>query len=301
MSNLVEIKKRIESISSTIKVTKVMQMIATAKIAKIKTKMASVEKYDKYVNDILRDYLNNTNQKLEFNRYLDVYVADKKEQKHILYILFSSDKGTCGSINTNVFKEINLIIKNCGENAVITVLPIGKKAVKFCDTYSKKYGFAVFQQEQQFDAEYCDGKMVNNVVAKIINSFEKNEFDEIHLLYHKFKNIITCNVVNEKLMPFGALSLENNKQSEENEKCINILESEKTLSAIVEFFVRTKIYNAYISNIASIVSSRMNAMDNATKNGQAIIDELRIKYNKGRQANITSELSDIVSGFEAIS
>jgi len=101
--------------------------------------------------------------------------------------------------------------------------------------------------------------------------------------------------VKEQILP-----IQNVAQDSSKSEFINIDETDSMPQAMIEFYIRTKIYNIYVSNIASIVSSRMNAMDNATKNGQEIIDDLKIKYNKSRQAGITAELSDIVSGFEAV-
>jgi len=293
MSNLVEIKKRIESITSTIKVTKVMQMIATAKIAKIKTKMSAVEKYNNYANEIVSEYLKNIEDTAEFDKYF----IKNENNKNILFVVFSSDKGTCGSINTNIFKEINILIKqHQDKRETITILPIGKKAVKYFETNASKIGVNVYQIDKYADAEYCNNEIIHNTVNNLIVAYNNGRFGEIHFVYHKFKNIITCNAVDDILLPFDKSQI-----NIEKAEFFNITKTEFISSSIIEFFIRTKLYNAYISNIASIVSSRMNAMDNATKNGQEIIDELKIKYNKGRQANITSELSDIVSGFEAIS
>ena len=293
MSNLIEIKKRIESITSTIKVTKVMQMIATAKVAKVKQIIISSDKYDKIANSILSEYMQNTK-----NAYLiDKFVKNnnKLRYKNMLLICMSADKGTCGGINTNIIKELNLLTqKNKQDNCNITICPIGKKISKYLELHSNDFKIANFTEEPICAENYVSAD-INKLVSKIINAYMNNEFDAICFMYHKFKNIITCNIVNEQILPIDRVL------SEEKNNFINIYDSKNTLSSILEYFVRTKFYNSYISNLASVVSSRMSAMDNATKNGQEIINELRIKYNKTRQAGITSELSDIISGSEAIS
>ena len=177
----------------------------------------------------------------------------------------------------------------------VEVLPVGKKAVKWVQTNCEKLGFKVYKQDAYADAEYCDAKIVGGAVNTILAAYSSGEFSEVSILSHKFKNIITCNAVKEQILP-----IQNVAQDSSKSEFINIDETDSMPQAMIEFYIRTKIYNIYVSNIASIVSSRMNAMDNATKNGQEIIDDLKIKYNKSRQAGITAELSDIVSGFEAV-
>ena len=296
MSNLVEIKKRIASITSTIKVTKVMQMIATAKVAKIKQMMVIANRYQDMSQGILSSYCENTENNNDLNRF---FAENNNYSKKVLLVLMSSDKGTCGSINTNIFKEFTMLVKQYhNDSSEIYVYPIGKKAAKFLETNQKKLNIETFSSINN-DAEDCNSKTIDEVVNLFVNAFADKKIDEINFVYHKFKNIITCNTICEKVLP---LQLEaNNQQENGNSEFTNIYETENTAINMIKFFAKTKLYTAYISNLASIVSSRMNAMDNATKNGQEIIDELRIKYNKGRQASITSELSDIVSGFEAIS
>ena len=289
MSNLVEIKKRIESISSTIKVTKVMKMIATAKIAKIKPMMVVVNRYNDDADKVLAMFMKNTENKSSVKSYFEANGSN-----NVLLLLLSSDKGTCGSINTNVFKDFANEVKQYQANGKkVSVLPIGKKAVKYIQTNIKKLGVELFSNKE-IDAEYCNGELIGDVVNQILSAYDDNKFEEVSIISHKFKNIITCFVEKQQLLPAKQVNVD-------DAEFINVLEDTNTISSIMEYYVRTKIYNAYVSNIASIVSSRMNAMDNATKNGQEIIDNLRIQYNKGRQAHITSELSDIVSGFEAIS
>ena len=299
MSNLVEIKKRIASITSTIKVTKVMQMIATAKVAKIKQMMVTSNRYTDIANDMLSKYYKYTQNVNEIERFFDKKRGDnEKKCKKILLVLLSSDKGTCGSINTNIFKEFSMLVKqHLDEGNKVFVCPIGKKAVKFLETHGDKMAVSVLSDIKN-DAENCNPNAINEVVTQMVNAYVNDGIDEICFVYHKFKNIITCNAVCERILPLSKEMLANNAK---DEGFVNIYEVDNTPTSMVNFFVRTLLYGAYVSNLASIVSSRMNAMDNATKNGQEIIDDLRIKYNKGRQSGITSELSDIVSGFEAIS
>ena len=289
MSNLVEIKKRIKSISSTIKVTKVMKMIATAKIAKIKPMMGVVKRYNDDADKVLAMFMKNTESKSAMKHYFET-----NGNNNVLLLLFSSDKGTCGSVNTNVFKYfVNEVKQYQKDGKKVLVMPIGKKAVKYIQTNLKKLGVELFSNEE-IDAEYCNGGLISNIVNQILSAYDNNKFEEISVVSHKFKNIITCFVEKQQLLPASQVSAD-------EASFINVAEDTSTVSSIMEYYIRTKIYNAYVSNIASIVSSRMNAMDNATKNGQEIINDLKIQYNKGRQAHITSELSDIVSGFEAIS
>ena len=294
MASLVEIKKRIDSIASTIKVTKVMQMIATAKIAKIKQIVSVAKRYQDKVEDIFNLFYKYTSNQEEMEKY----IKQRKVDKPSLYILFTSDKGTCGSINTNILKEMHNIIKvSRKNNESMIILPIGRKANSFCKNNSVKEGFKMFETADILTAENCDSRAIASIVQKIIEMYDNDKIKNVYVVYNKYKNIITCFSVAEQILPINFDAI-NNKQSS---NFTNIEETKTISSAVIELYVRNVIYNAYVSNLASIISSRMNAMDNATKNGQEIIDELRITYNKARQAKITSELSDIVSGFEAIS
>ena len=302
MSNLVEIKKRIASITSTIKVTKVMQMIATAKVAKIKQMIVTSNRYTDIANDMLSKYYKCTQNVNEIERFFDKKRGNnEKKCKKILLVLLSSDKGTCGAVNTNLFKEMVSILKQDKKRGCqATILPIGKKANQFILANKDKFDFSIFELGDVICAEMFNSKAIGQVVEKIIDAYDNGEFDSIEFVYQKYKNIITCYPVRQIVLPFSQDELLDNGGKKEDD-FINIDEADGTIRSVIEFFVKTKLQVAYVSNLASIFSSRMNAMDNATKNGQEIIDELLIKYNKGRQAHITSELSDIVSGFEAIS
>ena len=274
-----------------------MQMIATAKIAKIKPMMVVVDKYNQSANDTIALYLKNAENTTEIEEFFEKSEKKKNDVKKILFIMFASDKGTCGSVNTNIYKFANETIKEFQDKKCeITILPVGKRAVKWAKTNNEKMNFKIYNSGEKFeDAEYCNSEMVCKITSEIVNGFKSGEFDEINVLYHKYKNIITCYPEKIRILPISKDEIK-----VENACFTNIDESENTIKAMIDFFVRTKIYNCYISNIASIVSSRMNAMDNATKNGQELINDLRIKYNKTRQASITAELSDIVSGSEAL-
>ena len=298
MGNLIEIKKRIESVSSTIKVTKVMQMIATSKIAKIKQMIVVVDKYEKSFDDIFNLFIKNTENLSDIKSY---FGFNQKAKNSVLLFVISSDKGTCGSINTNIFKELSSVIreyKNNGKNVIIC--PIGKKICKHIQTNVEKLGIEVYETENYLEAEYCDAKIFANLVNNALKMYDNGEINEISVLYHNFKNIITCNAIKRQLLPIISYEF-NSLIKTKSDDFINIEETANTLPSVVEYYLKNKLYKVYVLNLASIISSRMNSMDNATKNGQEIIDNLRIQYNKGRQAKITSELSDIVSGFEAIS
>ena len=289
MSNLIEIKKRITSIESTIKVTKVMQMIATAKIAKIKHTITITDRYSKLSKSILTSYIQNTSNLDKINLFINNTKDNKKK--------VSSDKGTCGSINTNIFKKLSFIVDEYKKyNSIIDVFAVGKKAKKYLELQAEKLDINEILQNVNVFSENHNTQTINTAINSFIEKYNNGEYDKILFIYNKFKNIITCEPVCEQVLPLIG-NIENN----ERKNFTNISETDSICYSVINLLIKTKFYNAYVSNLASIISSRMNAMDNATKNGQEIIDDLRIKYNKSRQANITSELSDIVSGFSAIS
>lgn len=270
-----------------------MQMIATAKISKIKQIILVANRYETNANNFFNLYLKNS----KFAEKLTEFTEERPVRK-VLILFLASDKGTCGAINTTINKTLINVVKNYKkDNVSISIAPIGKKAFQFIQKEATKLDFKVFT-DKQITAENYVAEDVSLLIDKVIESYKNKDFDKIEIVSHDFKNIITCNAVEKTILP---LKFEEGKQNHQQEGIVNIIENQQMIDEMVKMKIKALFDKMYVSNLASIVSSRMNAMDNATKNGNEIIAELKILYNKSRQARITNELIDIVSGSEAIS
>ena len=271
-----------------------MQMIATAKISKIKQVILVANRYEENANNFFDLYLKNS----KFAEKLTEF-TDERPVRKVLILFLASDKGTCGAINTTINKTLINVVKNYQkDNVSISIAPIGKKAFQFIQKETGKLDFKLFI-DSQITAENYVAEDISVLIDKVIESYRNEDFDKIEVVAHDFKNIITCNAVEKTILP---LKLEEGStQNQKQEEIVNIIENQQMIDAMIKMKIKALFDKMYVSNLASIVSSRMNAMDNATKNGNEIIAELKILYNKSRQARITNELIDIVSGSEAIS
>ena len=137
---------------------------------------------------------------------------------------------------------------------IITILPIGKKVVKYLQSNYKKLGVEIYKLEKYPDAEYCDGEMVSCIMSDVLNSYNNFEYNEVSVISHKYKNIITCYVETKQLLPVVKEEKDDkiSKNSEKKDNFINIEEYDKMPSSIIEYYIRTKLYNVYVSNIAHI-------------------------------------------------
>ena len=326
MSGLIEIKKRINSIYSIIKVTKVMNMIAVSKFNKTKHIAHLANSYLKNYNTIIDNLIANVN---DVNILLKNGIKIKNinvnnlinNKNKVMLLVFSSDKGFCGGINSVLFKQMIQFIKNQNANNVhVSIVLIGKKINSFFKNSNKinilkelKYDINFNLIDKDIESESENYQNITNIGKKIFNLYtNKKEFDECYVLYSKFRNIITFETVIEKILPTERssenLKLFSHKSNENKVKTCNSNNSNITLENNYDdilklgmsFFFILNINNVFLSNLLSIYSSRMKAMDGATNNGNDLKKVLILKYNKTRQAIITNELCDIVTGFEAL-
>lgn len=279
-AGLIEIKRRIKSVTNTRKITKAMGLVATSKLRKARIELEVNNKYYNSLNTITAEVLS----ALEgFND--SIFIKGNNSNKK-LFIIFTSDSGLCGGFNGNIVAYLN---NNFGEDKLNNiVMVVGQKGI----SYVKKYGFETV-------AEYVDiGDVPTSKDAKIISEhairlFKNGEVGEVNVIYTKFFSPVKQEVVLEKLLPFHIDNIKN-QYDYIVEPSIN-----EVFNQHLSVYLKGKVLNTMINSKASEQSSRMQAMDGATKNANDLLDKLNTKYNRIRQSAITQEISEIVGGAEA--
>jgi F-type H+-transporting ATPase subunit gamma len=287
MANLKEVKQRINSVMSTQQITKAMKMVSAAKLRRAQEKIVQMRPYSQKLTAIL----NNVSAASEGDS--DIVFATKREVKKVLLVPVTSDKGLCGAFNTNILKATNTAIKEQFEGAEITILPLGKKAYEYfkksnytvIDTY-----FGVFQQ-LNFD-------VVKEAASYAMDGFLSAEYDQVVLVFNEFKNVATQVVRVEQFLPMAPQENEEGNATETD----YLLEPSRTyiIEELVPISLRIQFYKAVLESNASEHGARMTAMDKATENAGELLKELKLMYNRTRQAAITNEILEIVAGANAL-
>ncbi|MEY3564910.1 MAG: hypothetical protein RJA23_1080 [Bacteroidota bacterium] len=272
---------------STQQITKAMKMVSAAKLRRAQEKIVQMRPYSQKLTAIL----NNVSAASEGDS--DIVFATKREVKKVLLVPVTSDKGLCGAFNTNILKATNTAIKEQFEGAEITVLPLGKKAYEYfkksnytvIDTY-----FGVFQQ-LNFD-------VVKEAASYAMDGFLAGDYDQVVLVFNEFKNVATQLVRVEQFLPMAPQEGEEGNSTETD----YLLEPSRTyiIEELVPISLRIQFYKAVLESNASEHGARMTAMDKATENAGELLKELKLMYNRTRQAAITNEILEIVAGANAL-
>lgn len=284
MANLKEIRGRITSISSTMQITRAMKMVSAAKLKKAQDAIVMLRPY----SEKLQELIQNVNSSSDPDQ-VSVY-AQKREVKRVLFIAVTSNRGLAGAFNSSIVKELNLQFQSNSQYE-IEVLPVGKKAYDAVRRNRSVYTNA----SSVYDNLNFD--VVANVTEGVMSSFREGKFDEVYLIYNKFVNAATQEVTTEKLLP---ISMPEN--TEEQIETDYIFEPTRTeiLDNLIPKSIKTQVFKAILDSVASEHGARMTAMHKATDNAEALRNDLKIFYNKARQAAITNEILEIVSGAEAL-
>ncbi|HAO07786.1 MAG TPA: ATP synthase F1 subunit gamma [Chryseobacterium sp.] len=284
MANLKEIRGRITSISSTMQITRAMKMVSAAKLKKAQDAIVMLRPY----SEKLQELIQNVNSSSDPDQ-ISVY-AQKREVKRILFIAITSNRGLAGAFNSSIVKELNAQFQNKSQYEV-EVLSVGKKAFDAVRRSRTVYAneSAVYDN-LNFDA-------VAHIAEAVMGSFKEGEFDEVYLIYNKFVNAATQEVTTEQLLP---ISMPENTESQVETDYIFEPNREEILDNLIPKSIKTQVFKAILDSVASEHGARMTAMHKATDNAQALKNDLVIFYNKARQAAITNEILEIVSGAEAL-
>lgn len=284
MANLKEIRGRITSISSTMQITSAMKMVAAAKLKKAQDAIVMLRPYSEKLQEIIENVSANT--ELEG---VSAFTAER-EVKKALYITVTSNRGLAGVFNAAVIKELNAQLGN--SNHEVEILTIGKKAfdaVRKSRTVYKNH--SALYDAMSFDA-------VSDVVEIVMKDYLEGKFDKVYVIYNKFINAATQEVVTEQVLPIALP--ENQDAAAGNIDYIFEPSAKEILGTLIPKSIKTQVYKAILDSVASEHGARMTAMHKATDNAQALKNDLVIFYNKARQAAITNEILEIVSGAEAL-
>lgn len=288
MANLKEIKNRITSISSTMQITSAMKMVSAAKLRRAQD---AIEQMRPYANK-LQEILANVSGTLDLSE--NAY-AEEREVKRVLVIGISSNRGLCGGFNNNIAKKINHHLKNDYVNYEVEVLAMGKK---INDVFKKTK--LNIRPEGLGNPEDVFNDLTFELVSKYaefaMNSFTKEAYDKVVIVYNQFKNAAIQEVVTEQLLPIVPAEQEDNNSAD----YIFEPNKEEIVTDLIPKSLKLQLFKAILESYASEHGARMTAMHKATDNASDLKRDLTLEYNKARQAAITNEILEIVGGAEAL-
>jgi F-type H+-transporting ATPase subunit gamma len=290
MPSLKEVRNRITSVGSTMQITSAMKMVSAAKLKRAQDAIIQMRPYA----NKLKDLLENVSASVDSG---DNVYARNTNGKNILIIPISSNRGLAGAFNSNIIKKTNHLINNDYLGYNITVLSIGKKVQ---DAF-KRTAYNISGTDLPTHTSSLFDKLnfstTSEFADKVMESFLSKQFDKVVLVYNQFKNAAVQTPVEEQLLPIVA--------AKSGEKKLNVdylfePSQESIINELIPRSIKTQFYKAMLDSVASEHGARMTAMHKATDNAQAMQKELKITYNKARQAAITKEILEIVGGAEAL-
>ncbi len=283
MPNLKEVRNRITSVSSTMQITSAMKMVSAAKLKRAQDAITQMRPYAEKLSSIL----GNVSATLEGN---DNVYGEEREVKKTLVVAISANRGLCGGFNNNINKEVRNIHNT--DNSNIDVLFVGKKAF---DLLKRDVNTAA-QKNEVFDNLNFDAS--REISSALMDHFEQGDYDRIVLVYNSFKNAATQIVKNEQLLPMSPEALE--EETTSSTEYIFNPNKEEILEDLIPKSIHLQFYKALLDSNASEHGARMTAMHKATENAGEMLRDLKLSYNKARQAAITNEILEICAGAEAL-
>ena len=291
MASLDDLKKRISSVKSTQKITKAMKMVAAAKLRRAQESAERGRPYSEKMNNIILNLSNGISDKENAPKLLSGTGDDKVH----LCVVMTADRGLCGGFNSNIIKKAKAYFQKISESGkTLKIITVGSKGY---DQLKRLYQENIIDNisfKDSKNANYFDADKVGKI---IIEKFENKEFDVCTIFYNQFKNVITQIPQEQQIIPLKTTEQED-KSSDENYEFEP--DEDEILGNLLPKNISTQIFKAMLENSASEQGSRMSAMDNATRNAGEMVDKLTIEYNRSRQAAITKELIEIISGAESL-
>ena len=290
MANLKDLKTRINSVKSTQKITSAMKMVAAAKLRRAQEVAEAGRPYSSRMQQVISGLAANANK----SNAPELLVGREDVKTHLL-IVVSADKGLCGGFNGSIARQTRQEINRLeNEGKSVLVYMVGKKAA---DNLGREILNKTYERIENLQGSNVDYNKVKGVAEKILSGFADNQFDQVSIIYNQFVNAITQNVVVAPLIPANVFG------EQENESLV-VYDYEPEQNELLELLlprnITTQIFSALLESSAAELAARMTAMDNATRNAGDMIDSLTLVYNRTRQANITKELIEIISGAEAL-
>ena len=292
MPSLDDLRKRIASVKSTQKITKAMKMVAAAKLRKAQEMAEKGRPYSEKMNLVIQNLSKAINDPSNAPKLL---VGTGNDKTH-LCVVMTADRGLCGGFNTNIVKlaknYFNKILKDSKNLKIITV------GTKGLDQLKRDYGKYIIKKISFKDKKklsFADAETIGNEIVKL---FKNNDFDKCIIFYNKFQNVMTQIPQTQQVIP--AKNKDDNKSENDHSSYEFEPDEDEILEELLPKNISTQIYKGFLENSASEQGSRMTAMDNATRNAGELVEKLTINYNRSRQASITKELIEIISGAESL-
>ncbi len=296
MANLRDIRNRISSVNNTQQITKAMKMVAAAKLRKAQDRMTETRPYASKIEEV-------AGRLSQYSEATNPVMRKPEEVKNVLFIVVGSDRGLCGGFNNNLFKEVeNQLHKNFQsylDNKTLKMVTIGKKATAYFK--KRKYGviesFPGFFDDIQYDA-------TSSIMEKATSQFVSGEFDEVYIAYNEFKSVIAQKRKVQQVLPIDTEKITKSESDNASEQAIDYIyepNSQAILDRLLPLHLNMQLWRAVLESNASEQGARMTAMDSATENAKELERDLKLKYNQARQSAITTEISEIVSGAQALS
>ena len=283
MANLKDIQQRIKSVGSIQKVTKAMKMVAAAKVKRAQERMEISRPYSKNVQDLICRILPEISSS-------NIDLIEKRDVKKKGFIVITSDRGFAGSFNSSVIRLTEKEVEKFGKDNV-QLFCLGKKSSEHFSrrNYNIKESFYDFWKDMNFDN-------ASDITETIIDSFINKEVDEIHVIYNRFRNLASQDLMIEKVLPIDFTENYNVKNYNYDYEPSR----QSTVNVLLPKHLKVQMWQQMLESYSSEEAARMVAMDNATENAKEIIKELKLEFNKARQAAITTEMLEIVGGAEAL-
>ena len=292
MPNLKDLKNRIESVKSTRKITKAMQMVAAAKLRKAQEAAEQARPYAEKMSLVIKKLTSSTN----VSSNSPLLVGNGKHKNHLI-VISTSERGLCGAFNSSIVRLAKSHIRQLLSNgSQIKILTIGKKGR---EQLKREFAEHMIDHVDLSEVKKVSYENASNISDNVISRFLKDEFDVATIFYNQFESIISQIPQASQLIPIKVKS----EESVNDESISNFVyepDEQEIIEDLLPKVISTKVFTALLENGASEQGARMSAMDNATRNAGEMIDKLTIQYNRSRQAAITNELIEIISGAEAL-
>lgn len=284
MANLKEIRNRISSVSSTMQITSAMKMVSAAKLKKVQDAITAMRPYAEKLTELIQN-ISATLEENVSNKY-----AEQREISKVMLVVVTSNRGLCGAFNSNVLKKAKER-RSFYADKQVEILTIGKKGFDILAKSEKMFA----NESQLFDDLTFDN--VSEVAQVLMDQFAEGKFDRIEIIYNQFKNAASQEVMTEQFLP-----LEPIEGGDATAVADYIFEpsKEEIINNLIPSSLKTQLYKAVLDSNASEHGARMTAMHKATDNAKDLRDQLKLTYNKARQAAITNEILEIVGGAEAL-
>jgi len=283
MANLLDIRRRIRSVKNTQQITKAMKMVSTAKLRRAKERVINARPYANEIVAILNSLVMRTEQKSH-------PLLEERVEEKILLTVVTADKGLCGAFNANVIKAAQAFLNENREKAV-TLACIGRKGR---DIF-RRHGVPIAQEHINLsDLNYDRAK---GIAGQLMDAYGQRTFDAIYIIYNEFKSVIQQRMVVERLLPIRQLSPSHSQHAIDY---IYEQPPEQIFNSLIPRYVEVQVYRALLESTAAEHGARMTAMEAATNNATDLIDALTLTMNRARQAGITKEIIEIVSGAAAL-